>query len=84
MTDACTDCTHKNGWHLDKKVPISIIAILFVQILSFVVFIDRMDNRLAALEQWQAKSETHISRLPSDMEYIKYAIQRIEKKLDER
>lgn len=34
------------GWHLDKKVPISILVILIVQTISFVVFLTKMDSRV--------------------------------------
>lgn len=41
-------------WHLDKKVPISIIAALFVQFMGGVWFMSKMESRLVALEAAQA------------------------------
>ena len=37
-------------WHLDKKVPISIIAALFVQFLGGVWFMSKLESRIVALE----------------------------------
>lgn len=80
----CKDCKEILGWHLDKKVPISLILALIIQAIAFTIFIDRMDNRIAVLEEWQSKSESSVSRLPADLEYIKYTLQRMERKLDEK
>ncbi len=37
-------------WHLDKKVPVSIIIALFAQFAGGLTFVSRLDSRIAALE----------------------------------
>lgn len=37
-------------WHLDKKVPISLIVALFVQFLGGVWFMSKLEARIVALE----------------------------------
>lgn len=37
-------------WHLDKKVPISIIGVLLFQFAGGIWFISKLDARIAALE----------------------------------
>lgn len=46
-----------NRWHLDKKVPISIIAALFFQFLGGVWFMSRLEGRVVALEAAKAAQE---------------------------
>jgi hypothetical protein len=54
-------------WHLDKKVPISIIIALFVQTVVFVyvgtTWKADTDFRLAALEKSDDSRDNHESRL---------------------
>lgn len=40
-----------NHWHLDKRVPLSIILALFIQILFFTVFMTKLDERVSSLEK---------------------------------
>lgn len=37
-------------WHLDKRVPITLILTILVQSAGFVWFIGKMDSRILALE----------------------------------
>lgn len=37
-------------WHLDKRVPITLIVAILVQSAGFVWFISKMDSRIVALE----------------------------------
>ena len=39
------------AWHLDKKVPISIIVMIFMQFAGFVWWGAKFDSRVAAVEQ---------------------------------
>jgi hypothetical protein len=41
---------HEDGWHLDKKVPISIIAAMLVQLAAALWFVSKLDARVIALE----------------------------------
>lgn len=47
IEDAMTD---QAGWHLDRKVPISIIGALLFQTVLVVWFIGKIDSRIIALE----------------------------------
>lgn len=38
-------------WHLDKRVPLSIIFALVLQTIYFTVFITKLDSRVSVLEQ---------------------------------
>lgn len=54
-------------WHLDKKVPISIIVALFIQTVVFVyvgtTWKADTDSRIAALEKSESSRDNHESRL---------------------
>ena len=54
-------------WHLDRRVPISIIIALFVQTVTFVYFgtawKSDTDFRIAALEKAEDSRQNHESRL---------------------
>lgn len=39
-----------NHWHLDKRVPLSIILALILQTIYFTVFITKLDSRVGVLE----------------------------------
>lgn len=69
-------------WHLDKKVPISIIIALFVQFLGGVWFMSKLEARVVALEVVAADQRTRDERqdrtlsdaaglLRSDLAYIR-------------
>lgn len=49
-------------WHLDKRVPISIIAALFVQFLGGVWFVSKLESRIMALEMSQAEQRERDDR----------------------
>ncbi len=42
--------TEDGGWHLDKRVPITLILAIIAQTISFVWFFSKMDSRIQALE----------------------------------
>lgn len=44
-------------WHLDKKVPISIIAVLFIQFFGGMWFISKLESRVVALETAKVAQE---------------------------
>lgn len=59
--------TADHHWHLDKKVPISIIIALFVQTIVFVAvgtaWKADTDSRISALEKSETSRDSHESRL---------------------
>lgn len=71
-------------WHLDRRVPISIIVALFVQTVTFVYFgtawKSDTDARIAALEKSEDSRENHESRiviLEQQFGYIRADLQEI-------
>jgi len=57
----------QHHWHMDKKVPISIIVALFVQTIVFVyvgtTWKSDVDARIASLEKSDGERDTHENRL---------------------
>lgn len=71
-----------NHWHLDKKVPISIIVALFLQFLAGVWFVGKLESRVAAAEtaiieqrlrdaQQDTAAAAAVALLRSDLTYIR-------------
>lgn len=54
-------------WHLDKRVPLSIIFVVILQTVYFTVFVTKLDSRVAVLEQ----QHIDISKSMKDMAEIK-------------
>jgi hypothetical protein len=68
-------------WHLDKKVPIMIIATIILQTFSFVWFgsawKSSMEERMRALEESRVETRGNNDRIVSlekDVEYIREGI----------
>jgi Tfp pilus assembly protein PilO len=40
----------ESHWHLDKKVPVTLIVVLFLQFLGGVWFMSKLEARIVALE----------------------------------
>lgn len=55
--------TDDSRWHLDKKVPISIIAALFIQFLGGVWFMSKLESRLVTLESTVASAKAMQERI---------------------
>ena len=53
----------QDGWHLDRRVPISLIVTILLQTAGLVWWASGVENRVAALEKWQEARPPH---LPSD------------------
>ena len=51
-----------DGWHLDKKVPISIIAALLIQSATALWFLSKLDSRVFALEAGQVSQRDRDER----------------------
>lgn len=56
----------REGWHLDKKVPISIIVVLLAQIVGGLWFLSKLDSRIGALESAKVEQAARDSRQDSD------------------
>ena len=44
------------AWHLDRKVPIALIATIVIQTMAIVWWAAKTDARVDQLERWQAAS----------------------------
>jgi len=75
------------GWHLDKRVPISLIAMLLAQIMAFAWWGSNLDARVASLEAAAPKTFELSERMARIEEQTKSAgktLERIESKLDQK
>lgn len=78
------------SWHLDRKVPVAIIATLMLQIVGFGWLFGQVEERVTQLERrLTLQGETirnmpeRMARLEEQMLAVRGALERIEKKLDE-
>jgi hypothetical protein len=77
------------GWHLDKKVPITIIVALALQTLGFIYVgtawkteIDFRVNNLERLNEDSKSQEGRIIAVEQQLNYITDSLKRIEAKLE--
>lgn len=79
--------TSDNGWHLDKRVPLGIIAAIFVQTAILGYFIGSLDNRVAQLETAQvsrADERDRLITLETQIRGVYDTLIRIERRLERR
>ena len=79
----------ENAWHLDRKVPIAIIAALVMQSLALGWFASSLNERLNAVESYviEAKrvgTSDRLVRLETLMGEIQRTLHNIDRKLDGR
>lgn len=86
MDDYMADDTqHKEGWHLDKRVPLALIFAIVVQTAGMVAWFTTLGNRVTAVEAWQEKNDATRDRLTAietQLSGMKDSLVRIERKLD--
>jgi len=51
------------GWHLDKKVPISIIFAMVIQTAAILVWATKLDSRVVSLETNNAVQDVRIAKM---------------------
>ena len=56
-----------NKWHLDKRVPLSIIIAILIQTVYFTVFITKLDSRVGVLE----KDSANVHKVIKEMAEIR-------------
>lgn len=80
MTD-----TDKRGesWHLDKRVPLSIIFVLIVQLAGFGMIYGQLENRVTHLEQQQRETAAAVRQVPERLARLEAILERIERQLAE-
>lgn len=73
-------------WHLDKKVPISIIAVLAMQFGGGVWFMSKLESRIVALEAAQVAQhdrDEHQDRQVADaIALVRASLEHMDNKLD--
>jgi Tfp pilus assembly protein PilO len=74
------------GWHLDKKVPISIIAAMAVQLAGGLWFVSKLDARVQALEAGQVaqheRDERQDKANSDGFVQLRHQLERMDEKLD--
>lgn len=80
----------QNDWHLDKKVPLSLIFTILLQTIAVVWFGAKMDSRVETLERSDLRHEKDIEKFSQyheesrdRMSRIETGVARIESKLDQ-
>lgn len=68
------------GWHLDKKVPITIVAAIVIQLLGGLWFLARLDGKIEEQAARLAKTEAQISTIDRENRDFGNRIVRIEEK----
>lgn len=80
-----TDEQKQKEWHLDRKVTLSLILALLANAGATVWWASKLDTRVTAVEQYQARSvdvPERITRVETQVLSIERYLQRIEDKLD--
>lgn len=80
--------TPDTGWHLDRKVPVAIIATLVIQIVGFGWLFGQVEERVTQLERRVAEQAVvvqglpeKIGRLDEQIQAVKVLLDRIDRKL---
>lgn len=71
----------KEGWHLDKKVPLSIILSLFVQTVVLFMWGARIDQRVSYIEGTTASHTTIIEAMRTNQNAQNTTLARIDERL---
>ena len=75
-----------DGWHLDKKVPIGIIAAMLMQFAGGLWFISKLDARILALEAGATAQHERDERQDNSSKealgQLHRQLERIDEKLD--
>ena len=75
-----------NRWHLDRKVPLGIIAAIFLQTIVLAAYIGSLDNRVAQLELAQvnrADERDRLITLETQVRAIHDTLIRIERRMEQ-
>lgn len=70
----------KEGWHLDKKVPLSIIVALLVQTAALIMWGTKLDSRVATIEQSVNSHTLTIETMKQTQSQISVGLARIEER----
>jgi hypothetical protein len=74
------------GWHLDKKVPLTLIAAILFQTAGFAYWAASQESRITVLENW-VNQNTNISeelgKIQTNQTWLMRTLEKIENKLHE-
>ena len=71
-----------HGWHLDKRVPITIVFMLMVQTAALIIYITRLDARVEYLERRVIVSEQTDLRAATAERALSTQLTRIEERVE--
>ena len=73
-------------WHLDKRVPITLLVAIVVQTLCFVWFFSKMDSRIASLEAGaitqKERDDRQDNHVKDGLHTLRADIKEIDRKID--
>ena len=75
-----TDRT-ESGWHLDRKVPITLIVLIIFNFAGFVWVASQMDARITANEKSISEIKSVTNNLPANMATLQAQMVNIERSL---
>jgi len=70
------------AWHLDKKVPISLILGLALNAFSLIWFASKLDSRVTTIELHDVATQAELSKLKDNADGAKDRLIRLEDKLE--
>lgn len=85
MRDSTPSPRPRENWHLDKRVPIALIAALAIHAGVGIWYAAKFDSRLTTVEQFVAENRTNDRRLSvmeSQLGTIARSVERVERILD--
>lgn len=74
-----------NHWHLDKRVPVAMIATMLLWIFSAAWWGSNLETRIVTLEELATKNQTveaRLSRIEESQQWLKEIIKRIDSRLE--
>ena len=77
----------KPGWHLDRRVPITLIIVIVTQLVGFGILYGNLENRVTHLEQESVefrKVIKSVTRMEALFEKMARDVERIEQRLSNR
>jgi len=72
----------EEAWHLDKKVPISLILGLALNAFSLIWFASKLDSRVTTIELHDVATQAELSKLKDNADGAKDRLIRLEDKLE--
>ncbi|MBI3453384.1 MAG: hypothetical protein HY057_11280 [Rhodospirillales bacterium] len=69
------------SWHIDRRVNVSIIVVLVVQLLGFGVLYGQLENRVSNIEGQQKGLAAQVITLPERLARLEAILERIERQI---